>query len=204
MLHKTNLNKQIFIICLLNLLIILCGCGMTQEEQENLKVANDQFEEALRYNYTKSYIAETDIFSRILIEMVECETGNQAEICHLKGKISGLYMGCANGIYQRTYNLCIDKIQDSRVPDEMRAYAGKFSDAYWGYISFLNDLSEDEFSQLLQDKEFESLCRQLRGVIDKYLVIDLSTDIGDQRKLFLENVEVACEFLSQLESMVGT
>lgn len=194
----------VLLVAVLGFSVILSGCGgeNSGETRDDMQLKIDQYEEALRYNYTNSYTIETDAFSRVLKEMAECDANSPADVDYLRGKISGLNAGSTYSTYRNTYDLCVKKMQEPRISDEMRELAGEFGGAYWEYLSSLQGLTTERFAQLLKDEEFLSLNEQLQEVTEKYLIIDLSGDVDEQLDLFVQHVDEANGFLSQLQGMV--
>ena len=190
-----------FMIILSLLAMILCGCGMSEKTQDEMQQKIDQYEEALRYNYTTAYTMEADAFKRISGAIAEFDTVSQTEINCLKGKISGMLQSDISDLYRNTYDLCDEKMENPLIPDEIREASENLIGVYREYLTALNDTSEQHFAELLQKEEFRSLNGQLQEMMTKYLVIDLSDDDGDRSGLYLENVDEAGELMYQLQKM---
>ena len=128
---KTRWKEIVSLIIVLSIVIvILCGCGFSKKTQNEMQLKVDQYEEALRYNYTSSYTIAADSFRRISAEIAEFVINSQTDSSYLKGKISGLLQGDMLKLCQNTYNLCDEKIEPALIPDEMREASESLISAY--------------------------------------------------------------------------
>lgn len=192
--------KKIVILISVTAVLAIGLTGYELSKKTQFKI--DQYEEALRYNYTSSYTTEAFTFSQILQDIAECDVGGQSEVSYLKGKINGFTDSNMYDIYRGTYDLCEDKMKESKVPREIKEPAENFCSAYWEYLLSLNNASEEHLAQLLHDAEFKALNEQLQKVVtESPLIIDLANANDSQTESYTRDTDTAVELLVQLQAM---